>query len=90
MRRLCTLASVAFAFSGSGIAAELTAEISKDDAAFITKAITAMVGSGILLELLNYFFLAKRQRVKRLSAELDEARQDSEDLAQKIRESSRV
>jgi len=25
MRRLCTLASVAFAFSGSGIAAELTA-----------------------------------------------------------------
>jgi hypothetical protein len=41
MRRLCTLASVAFAFSGSGIAAELTAEISKDDAAFITKAITA-------------------------------------------------
>jgi hypothetical protein len=33
MRRLCTLASVAAAFSGSGIAAELTA--------FITKAMTA-------------------------------------------------
>ena len=33
-----------------------------------------MVGSGVLLELLNYFFLAKRQKVKRLSAELEEAR----------------
>jgi hypothetical protein len=41
MKRLCTLASVAFVFSGSGIAAELTAEIPKDDAAFITKAMTA-------------------------------------------------
>ena len=54
------------------------------------KAVTAMVGSGIVLELLNYFFLAKRQRVKRLSAELDEAEQNSEELAQKIRESSRL
>jgi hypothetical protein len=41
MKRLCTLASVAFVFSGSGTAAELTAEIPKDDAAFITKAMTA-------------------------------------------------
>ena len=38
MKRLCTLASVAFVFSISGIAAELTAEIPKDDAAFIAKA----------------------------------------------------
>ena len=41
MKRLCTLASVAFVFSGSSIAAELTAEIPKDDVAFITKATTA-------------------------------------------------
>jgi hypothetical protein len=41
MKRLCTLACVAFVFSGSGIAAELTAEIPKDDAAFIAKAMTA-------------------------------------------------
>jgi hypothetical protein len=60
------------------------------DMTLLTKAVTAMVVSGILLELLNYLFLAKRQRVKRLSAELDEARSDSEELAQKIRESSRV
>ena len=60
------------------------------DAQLLTKAVIAMVCSGVLLELLNYLFLAKRQRVKRLSAELDEARQDSEELAQKIRESGRV
>ena len=60
------------------------------DMELLTKAVTAMVGSGIVLELLNYFFLAKRQRVKRLSAELEEAEQDSEELAQKIRESSRL
>jgi hypothetical protein len=41
MKWLCTLASVAFVFSGSSIAAELTAEIPKDDAAFIAKATTA-------------------------------------------------
>ena len=60
------------------------------DMELATKAIAAMVVSGILLELMNYFFLAKRQRVKRLSAELEEARQQSEELEQKIRESSRV
>jgi hypothetical protein len=60
------------------------------DMQLFVKAVTAMVASGILLELLNYFFLAKRQRVRRLSAELDEAEQNSEELAQKIRESSRL
>ena len=60
------------------------------DMQLATKAVTAMIASGIFLELLNYFFLAKRQRVRRLSAELDEAQQDSEELAQKIRESSRL
>jgi predicted RNase H-like nuclease (RuvC/YqgF family) len=60
------------------------------DMELATKAIAAMVGSGIFLELLNYFFLAKRQRVKKLSAELEEARQISDELEQKIRESSRA
>jgi len=60
------------------------------DAQLATTAVLVMVASGIFLELLNYFFLAKRQRVKRLSAELDEAQQDSEELAQKIRESERI
>ena len=60
------------------------------DMQLFVKAVTAMVVSGILLELLNYFFLAKRQRVRRLSAEIEEAEQNSEELAQKIRESSRL
>ena len=60
------------------------------DMQLVTKAATVMIASGIFLELLNYFFLAKRQRVKRLSAELQEAREHNEELEQKIRESSRV
>ena len=60
------------------------------DTELATRAILAMVGSGVLLELLNYFFLAKRQRVKRLQAEIEEAQGNSDELQQKIRESSRV
>ena len=59
------------------------------DMQLATKAVLAMVGSGIVLELLNYFFLAKRQRVKRLLAEIEEAQANSDELEQKIRESSR-
>jgi hypothetical protein len=60
------------------------------DTQLATKAVLVMVASGVFLELLNYFFLAKRQKVKRLSEELAEARQHSQELQQKIRESSRV
>jgi hypothetical protein len=60
------------------------------DMELVTKSVTAMVGSGIFLELLNYFFLAKRQRVKRLSAEIEEAQANSDEIEQKIRESGRV
>lgn len=59
------------------------------DMQLATKAVTAMVGSGILLELLNYFFLAKRQQVKRLQAEIEDAQAQSDELEQRIRESSR-
>jgi hypothetical protein len=60
------------------------------DSQLATKAITAMIVSGVLLELVNYFFLAKRQRVKRLQAEIEEAQANSDELQQKIRESGRV
>lgn len=46
--------------------------------------------SGILLEAANYLFLAKRQRIRRLSAELDEARANGRQLDKLIREASRV
>jgi hypothetical protein len=46
--------------------------------------------SGILLETMNWLFLAKRQRIRRLSAEIDEARANGRQLEKQIREASRV
>jgi hypothetical protein len=47
------------------------------------------VGSGLVLELANFLFLSKRQAVRRLGAELQEARAEGRHLQQKIREASR-
>jgi hypothetical protein len=47
------------------------------------------LASGILLELVNHLFLAKRQRIRRLSAEIDEAVADGRQLEKQIREASR-
>jgi hypothetical protein len=46
--------------------------------------------SGIVLEALNYLFLAKRQKIRRLSAELDEARANGRQIEKLIREAGRV
>ena len=46
--------------------------------------------SGITLEALNYLFLAKRQKIRQLSAELDEARANGRQLEKQIREAARV
>jgi hypothetical protein len=46
--------------------------------------------TGIALETVNYLFLAKRQKIRRLSAELDEARANGRQLEKQIREASRV
>jgi hypothetical protein len=51
-------------------------------------AVAVVVGAG--LEAANFFFLAKRQRMSRLSAEIEEARAESRALQQKIREAGRV
>lgn len=45
---------------------------------------------GLILEAANYLFFAKRQRIRRLSAELDEARADGKQIEKQIREASRV
>ena len=44
--------------------------------------------SGVILELLNFLFLAKRKAMTRLTAELEEARADGRQLQQKIRDSA--
>jgi len=48
------------------------------------------LASGIVLETVNYLFMAKRQRIRRLSAELDEARSNGRQLEKQLREASRV
>ena len=54
------------------------------------KALGVAVLAGVVLELANYLFLAKRQKLRRLAGEIEGARQDSRALEQKIREASRV
>jgi hypothetical protein len=54
-----------------------------------TAALVAL-GSGAVLELLNYVALAKRKAITRINRDLDEARAEGRALQQKIREASRV
>jgi hypothetical protein len=53
------------------------------------RALAVALVSGIALEAANYLFLAKRQRMMRLSAEIEEAREEGRRLEQKIREAGR-
>jgi hypothetical protein len=46
--------------------------------------------SGIVLELVNHLFLAKRQRIRRLLAELDEAQEEERRLEKMLREAGRI
>ena len=46
--------------------------------------------AGIVLELVNFLFLAKRQRIRRLSSDLDEAREEGRRLQKLLREANRV
>ena len=54
------------------------------------QSVGVAVVTGALLELVNFLFLAKRQRLRRLSEEIQEAKAESRALEQKIREASRV
>ncbi|HVR70405.1 MAG TPA: hypothetical protein VMT87_06125 [Vicinamibacteria bacterium] len=46
--------------------------------------------AGIVLELLNFLFLSKRQRIRRLLADLDEAKEEGRRLQKLLREANRV
>ena len=54
------------------------------------EVIMVAVLSGVLLELANYFFLAKRKAMSRLAAEIEEVEAEARAVQQKIREASRV
>jgi hypothetical protein len=53
----------------------------------ILSAVAIAIVTGILLELANFLFLAKRREMARLSAEISEMEKDSQDLQRRIRES---
>jgi hypothetical protein len=56
----------------------------------IGNAIGVAVVCGLLLEAANWAFLGKRQRVTRLSEEMDELEAEARALRQKIRDASRL
>jgi len=53
-------------------------------------SIAIAIVSGLLLELANWSFLAKRSAMIRIGGELEEARAEGQKLRQQIREASRV
>jgi hypothetical protein len=56
----------------------------------IANALGVAIVTGLLLEAANWAFLAKRQRITRLSEELDELESEARELRQKIREATRL
>jgi len=54
------------------------------------QAVGVALATGTLLELTNHFFLAKRTKIARLTADLTDARSEGRQLAQKLREASRA
>ena len=54
------------------------------------EALMVAVSSGVVLELANYLFLAKRRQISRLNDEIADARKESHLLEQKIREAGKV
>jgi hypothetical protein len=46
--------------------------------------------AGIVLELVNFLFLSKRQRIRRLLTDLDEAKEEGRRLQKLLREANRV
>jgi hypothetical protein len=54
------------------------------------KAVAVGLFSGGVLEIANFLFLAKRQRIRKLSSDLDEAREEGRRLQKMLREANRV
>ncbi|PYQ15602.1 MAG: hypothetical protein DMF80_08360 [Acidobacteria bacterium] len=56
----------------------------------VWEAVGVAVLTGVLLELANFFFFAKRKQMSRLSREIEEVEAEGRALQQKLREASRV
>ena len=60
------------------------------DTALVRETVLVALASGLLLELANYMFLAKRGQISRLSGEIEALRGEMRQLEQRIREAGRV
>ncbi len=60
------------------------------DNELIRDTVIVILVSGLLLELANYLFLAKRSQIRKLSAEVEALRGETRQLEQRIREASRL
>jgi hypothetical protein len=58
-------------------------------AATIIKALVIAVFCGVVLEMMNYLFLAKRQRILQLTEEIELARREIAQIRQKLRDAMR-
>lgn len=87
-------ASIGIGANGFGLGViYLVAQVMLEDknlsrALFVNAAAIAVI-SGITLELANFFFLAKRREMSRLSGEIGTAQKEVSQLQQKIRDSLR-
>ena len=87
--------SMGIGFNGLGVGiVYLLWQVALEDqawsSALLIQAAFIAIGSGVALELINWLFLAKRQRIARLSAEIRDARESGRELQKTIREAGRV
>jgi len=59
-------------------------------AGLVWEAVFVTLVVGVVMELANYLFLAKRQRISRITTELAELRSEQRQLEQRLREAGRV
>ncbi|MBX7185742.1 MAG: hypothetical protein K1Y01_11415 [Vicinamibacteria bacterium] len=71
------------------VVARVALEERRLDRGLIIEAVVLSVLVGVVLELVNYLFLAKRQAISRLTEQIRLAEAERKDLERKIRESSR-
>jgi len=58
------------------------------DSGLLVEGIGVAIGAGLFLELMNFLFLAKRQKMTRLSGEIQAAKAEGREIQRKIREAS--
>ena len=69
---------------------QVTTQERNADVDLIWKSVIVGLISGLVLELLNFLFLAKRKKLSRLGAEIREAEEEGRSLQKKLREAQRM